>query len=132
MNNSIKLARPILIVFVILSAFFVIGKSTLLKWNIDHEVLIAGNLIIFALVLVSFFMLERAIRSSNPHSFLKGMYMSFLVKFFLLALAAFIYIQVEKKDVNKGALFACIGLYFVYTFMEVSALMKQLKSKKNA
>jgi len=34
--------------------------------------------------------------------------------------------------VNKAALFTCIGLYFVYTFIEISVLLKLLKQKKNA
>jgi len=37
-----------------------------------------------------------------------------------------------KKDLNKPALFACMALYLVYTFVEVSSLQKLLKQKKNA
>jgi hypothetical protein len=50
----------------------------------------------------------------------------------VIAIAAFIYIQMAKKEVNKPALFACMGLYLVYTFIEISTLTKMLKQKKNA
>ena len=54
------------------------------------------------------------------------------LKFFVVAIAAFIYIMVTKKNVNKPALFFCMGLYIVYTFFEVSSLLRVLKQKKNA
>ena len=56
---------------------------------------------------------------------------SIMIKMFLLVVVAFIYIAMYKKDLNKPALFISMGLYLVYTFMEVSALMKRLKQKTN-
>jgi hypothetical protein len=40
--------------------------------------------------------------------------------------------MITKKEVNKPALFTCVGIYFIYTFIEIAALMKLLKEKKNA
>jgi hypothetical protein len=117
---------------VFVSGFFVAGRSLLAKWDTDQGVLVWGNLLVFATVITSFLLLRKAIDSPNPQSFVRAMYGSFIIKFFVLALGAFIYIMVAKKDVNKPALFGCIGLYFVYTFFEINALMKLLKEKKNA
>ena len=102
------------------------------NWDADQAVLLVGNLIVFATVFVSYFLLQKAIFSPNPQSFIRAMYGSFIIKFFLLALAAFVYIMVTKKEVNKPALFTCVGIYFIYTFIEIAALMKLLKEKKNA
>lgn len=133
MNQSnLRLLRPLLILFVFVSGFFVAGRSLLAKWDTDQGVLVWGNLLVFATVITSFLLLRKAIDSPNPQSFVRAMYGSFIIKFFVLALGAFIYIMVAKKDVNKPALFGCIGLYFVYTFFEINALMKLLKEKKNA
>lgn len=132
MKNSLSLARPLLIVFIILNGLFITSKSLLTKWGFDQAVLLGGNLLVFAVVFISFLLLYKAIHSSNPQSFVRAMYGSFIVKFFLIAIAAFVYIQVTKKDVNKPALFTTMGLYLVYTFIEISMLMKLLKSKKNA
>ena len=41
-------------------------------------------------------------------------------------------IEGNKKEVNKPGLFFCMGLYIVYTFIEVSGLMKVNKQKTNA
>ena len=132
MKSSLSLARPLLVVFIAISGFFVAGKNMLAKWGMDQNVAIVGNIIVFALVLISFLLLVRSVRSSNPQAFVRAMYMSFLLKFFALAIAAFVYIQITKKDVNKPALFACMGLYIIYTILEVGTLMKVLKEKKNA
>lgn len=121
-----------LIVFVLLNVLLVTGKNLLESWNVDTVVLATGNLLVFVIVLVSYFLLRKAIYSSNPQVFVRAMYGSFMIKFFVLAIGAFIYIQVAGKNVNKQALFTNMGLYFVYTFIEISALMKLLKQKKNA
>ncbi|HEX5653054.1 MAG TPA: hypothetical protein VFX58_08270 [Chitinophagaceae bacterium] len=132
MNHSLKFIRPLIILFIVVNAFFLMAKNLLFSWGVDRDVLIAGNLLVFLTVLVSFFLLQKAIYSSNPQAFVRAMYGSFIIKFFVLALAAFIYIQVTKKNVNKQALFGSIGIYFIYTFIEISALMKLMKQKKNA
>ena len=52
-------------------------------------------------------------------------------KFFVLAIAAFVYIAIFKKMISKPALFGCLGLYFLYTFIEMRSVMKMSK-KPNA
>ena len=133
MNKSTLAAiRPMIIVFIIISGFFITAQSLLAKWDADRDVLIAGNLLVFASALVSFILLKNGLTSSNPQAFIRAMYGSFIIKFFVIAVAAFIYIMLTKKNVNRPALFTCIGLYFLYTFIEISVLMKLLKQKKNA
>jgi len=55
-----------------------------------------------------------------------------MIKLFICVIAALIYIFLFRKDVNRAALFTCMGLYLIYTFIEVSVLTKMLKEKKNA
>jgi hypothetical protein len=43
-----------------------------------------------------------------------------------------IYIFACRKNLNKPSLFTCMGLYLLYTLMEVSTLTKRLREKKNA
>ena len=131
-QNSLRPLRSLLILFIIVSGFLVAGRSILAKGQIDQEVFLVGNLIVFATVISSFLLLKKATTSPNPQVFVRAMYGSFIIKFFVLALVAFIYIMAVKKNVNKPALFGCIGLYFIYTFLEISAILKLLKEKKNA
>ena len=123
---------PVMLFFILLNGFFIAGKSILAKWNADQEVLIIGNALLFMLTLISFLLARRGINHSNPHVFIRSVYISVMLKLFACMIAAFIYISIFKKDLNKAALFTCMGLYLVYTFMEVGILMKMLKQKKNA
>lgn len=130
-KNLLQSIRPLLIVFVFLTVFFITGKSWLEKKGIDRDVLVIGNLILFAVSLLAFLITSRAFSSPNPQAFVRAMYGSFIIKFFIVAVAAFIYIMATRKNVNKPALIACVGLYIIYTGMEIRALMKLLKEKKN-
>ncbi|MBC7873266.1 MAG: hypothetical protein H7Y01_04680 [Ferruginibacter sp.] len=111
---------------------FLDRKHLLDKPGIDGEVLLIGNFILMVATSLSFVVSQRSLRSANPGASVRSLYGSFMIKFFVIAIAAFIYIMVAKKNVNKPALLICMGLYLVYTFMEVSSLQKLLKQKKNA
>lgn len=131
-RNSIAPLRPMILFFVVLNGFFVAGRSLLDKWNADQAVLIAANLVLFVVTLVSFLLTKRSFNASNPHAFIRAIYTGFMVKFFVCIAAAYVYIVSSKTGVNKNALFVSLGLYLLYTFMEVSILTKLLKKKKNA
>ena len=132
MNKSKwTLLRPMILVFVLLNAFFIAGKSWLSEKGVDQQVLIIGNLLLFGVSLLSFVLTQRSLPADNPHVFVRAIYGSFIIKFFVLAAAAFVYIMITGKNVNKAALFSCMGLYIVYTFFEVSSLLRLLKSQKN-
>lgn len=104
----------------------------LLRWGFDPDVLIVGNLLVVIITLVSYLVLNRGMRSTNLHSFVRAIYGSFILKFFVIAITAFVYIMIAKKNVNKASLITCMFLYLIYTFIEVSVLTKMMKQKKNA
>jgi hypothetical protein len=134
MNRKSWLRQP-LTYFWIFSNFLILfldWKNVFRHSGIDTTVILFGNFILFAVSILSFWMMQRSLKSSNPQSFMRAMYGSFIAKFFVVAITAFVYIQMAKKEVNKPGLFICMGLYIVYTFLEVSSLMKMLKQKKNA
>jgi hypothetical protein len=131
-GNKLRPFLPVIILFVALNGFFVTGRSMLEKWNADQSVLIMGNLVLFIVTLLSYLLALRGLRSDNPHAVVRSVYGSFMVKFFICIIAALAYIISVKRNVNKPALFACMGLYLVYSFIEVSVLTKLSKQKKNA
>ena len=132
MKNNRRLLLPFIILFILLNGFFIAGKNWFAAKGINQEVLIAGNLVLAIATLLSFWISYRAHQSSNPNASVRSLYGSFMIKFFLIIITAFVYILVAKKNVNKPALIICAGLYIVYTYMEVSVLTKLLKQKKNA
>lgn len=122
---------PIVLLFIVLNALFISGKVFLERWGVDQEVLIIGNLLLFIIFLLSFLVAQRGLKTTNPHAFVRSIYGSMMIKFFLCIIAAFIYISICKKDLNKPALFTLMGLYLVYTFIEVATLTKMSKQKVN-
>ena len=131
-NNAARPFLPIAILFVVLNGFFLAGKSMLQRWNADQDVLIVGNLLLFLITLLSFFMARKGLKNANPHAFVRSVYGGIMLKLFICIIAAFIYIASLGKQLNKPALFTCMGLYLLYTFLEVSILTKMLKGSSNA
>lgn len=122
---------PVLFLFITINVFLTVGRTMLQKWNIDQDVLIIGNLVIFCVTLLSYFLTMRGISSTNPHAFVRFVYVSIMLKLLVCIIAALIYIFLSRSNINKPALFVCMGLYLFYTFIEVMILIKSLKQKTN-
>ena len=130
-KRRVKSFLPIVVIFVILNGFFIAGKTMLARWGVDQEVVIIGNLLLFVISIVSFLLGLRGLKNPNPHAFVRSVYTSMMLKLFICIIAAFIYISMYRDNINKPALFTCMGLYLLYTFVEVSILTKLLKGKTN-
>jgi len=122
---------PVLYFFLIVSALILIFQFLMPGTAINYPVLLIGNLLLFIVGNISVQMTVKALTDKNTQVFLRMIYGSFLLKFFVFAIAAFIYIRLFKKEVNKPALFGCLGLYILYTIIEVRSALKQSK-KTNA
>lgn len=113
--------------------FLIFDKTNVLaNAGIDSWVLVGGTVILFFATALSFWLSERSLHSKNPQAPIRSMYGSFMIKFFVILIAAFIYIMMAKKNVNKPALMICMGLYLVYSTLEVFSIQKLLNQKKNA
>jgi len=123
---------PLIFTFAFITAFCLTGKSWLADYKLDSNVILIGNAILFFVSLIAFLITSRSFRSSNPQSFVRAMYGSFMIKFFVVAIAAFIYIMIAKQSLSRQSLGACGILYIVYTILETRALTRLLKKKKNA
>jgi hypothetical protein len=126
-KRNFKSFFPIAIFFIALNVFFVSGRSMLARWGMEQDVLIIGNLILLLITLVSFFLAQKGLKNPNPHVFVRSVYSGMMIKLFLCVIVVFIYVSLYKTTYNKPALFTCMALYLVYSFMEVSILMKLLR-----
>lgn len=131
-KNKFNGFLPVVLVFIMLNGFFLSGRHLLEGWGVDQIVVVIGNMLLFLITLFSFLLSKGGLNHPNPHAFVRAIYMSVMLKLFACIIAAFIYISIYKSHLNKPALFFCMGLYLVYTFMEIAALTKMLKQKKNA
>jgi len=130
-TTGIKAFRPILLIFIITNALFLSARPMFNKWNIDTDVMIIGNLVLFLATVVSFYLYTRSMHTKNAHAIIRTMYGSIMSKMIICLIAAFIYISVAGKSVNKGGIFGCMFLYLLYSFIEVAILMKLSKQNKH-
>jgi hypothetical protein len=127
-KNFIRVFLPVLLIFIITNGFFLTAGTLAAKWNIDRDVVIAGNLVLFIATGISFFLYYKALRNNNVQAFLRMIYGGMFLKMMICLFAAFIYIIIAGKTVNKGAIILCLFLYLVYSSVEIVLLLKQRKN----
>ncbi len=126
-----RLFVPVVLLFIILNALFLTAKNWLLKYGFSQEVLIMGNLILFLVTLVSLYFHVKGFLHKNIQVFFRSVYGSLMVKMVVCAAAVIIYALLSRPNLNKPALYICMALYFVYSFIEVRMVFRLLKQKKN-
>ena len=135
MNEKLKanrLAVPLILFFLLVTALCVGGKKQLSQWGINPIVVGAGNLILFAVSLLSFVLYQRAISHPTTMGFLRNTYGGLFLKLLACAIAVAAYVLADREHVNKQGIFACVFLYFVYTLLEMRSLMQWNKARRNA
>jgi len=121
---------PIVIIFVVTTLIFILVPSLDFLWNMNKIVMLAGNAVLFVATFISFYLFSRSLGNNNVHAFLRMIYGGMFAKMLICLFAALIYIMIVKKGVSKGAIFGCMFLYFVYTFVEISIIMKLSRKDK--
>ena len=128
-TNRLKSFTPILLIFIVLNALLLVFRSRFEEWNVDADVLLVANLLLFVITLISFMLALRGLKNPNPNVFVRSVYSSMIIKLFAGMIAATIYISIYQKGLNKPALFGSMGLYLLYTFSEVAVLTRMLRQK---
>ncbi|MBS0027853.1 hypothetical protein ACTJJ0_04250 [Chitinophaga sp. 22321] len=117
-------------VFGILNGLIIIFKPRLLDLGTHVNVLMAGNLIMAIISLVSYIMSRRGLASSNHNAFIRAVYGSTLSKLFLCVIGIVTYVLSYKPDVSKLTIFMLLFLYLVYTVFETLSLFRLTRLKK--
>ena len=131
-KKQFRFFLPVVLVFILVNISFLFLQEKWEQGGIDTVFLLVGNTVIFLLTLLSFLMNTRGLVTKNNHAFVRMVYGSFIIKFIVITGALAIYLSAGSKGLNKSAIFICMGLYLVYLFLEITALMKLSKEKKNA
>ncbi len=117
--------------FLIISFVSMIFKESLNQQGLDWQVLMGGNIFLYIVTSISFHLLREGMVATTTAAFLTRVYGSILLKLFGCAIAALAYIFLSGSKLNKPALFTLMGLYLVYTFVEMRILMKHIKHQKD-
>lgn len=130
-NRRKKPWWPIVLIYAVSTAVLITGKKWAATYHVDSDILLIGNTVLMVATLFSFLLYQRSLNNNQPQAFLRYIYSGMFLKMIICLAAAFVYIALADKGVNKPALFGCMFLYFVYTFVEVSILLRLSKQQKN-
>ena len=119
-----KALVPVVVAFIIITILLLSLKNNLEAKGVDAYVVMGGNLVLFMASSLSIFMYAKALKNQNAFGFVRNVYSGFILKFFILIAAVIIYLF-TAKEVNKPALFICMGLYFIYTFVGTRTVLKK-------
>lgn len=126
-----RLFIPLVGLFLTLNGFFLFAGGWLTKYGMSRDVLIGGNVILFVVSIVSLYFLVNGFLHKNVQVFFRSVYGSLMIKMFVCAAAVIIYALANRATFNKPALYICMALYFVYSFIEVRMIFRLLKQKKS-
>jgi hypothetical protein len=127
--NLRKALRPIWLLFIVVNFIGLVFYKQLKTAGIDADVLIAGNIFVFNLTIVSFYMLNRGLNAKTTFNFMSAVYGSFLMKLVVGAGAVVLYVLYAGEQKNLPAVFVSMFLYLFYTFLEIKGLLDLLKQK---
>lgn len=127
--NVRKALRPIYILFIIINAVALVLYKQLKSAGVDADVLMTGNIFVFTLTVISFYMLNKGLNAKTTFNFMSAVYGSFMMKFIVGAAAVVVYVLYAGEQKNLPAVFASMFLYLFYTFFEIKGLLELLKKK---
>lgn len=109
-----------LLLFFVLSSTICLGfKMKEYDARVNFDVIEGGNVLIFILSMISCRMHLKAATSKDANAFVRSIQGSMLLKLFILGAAAFIYVYLAGAKRNAPAIFICMGLYVIYSIIEV-------------
>lgn len=124
-----KRLLPLTLMFIVLTALLLIFRSTLEEAGFNTGFVLIANAILFVLSTIAFRIQMRYIKSPNPHAFVRSVYSSVVMKMLLILAALFIFIVAMNGEINKQAIFVTMGIYVLYSSLEVFQLMKLVRKK---
>jgi hypothetical protein len=120
-RKSTNAIARMLIFFLLVNSFCLIFKNWLDAKAIDHMVVIIANCILFILSILIFLMHKRSAQNANPNVFVRSVMAGTFIKLMVIAGAVTIYLITAGENKSVYGVVAGIGLYFVYTFIEVKS-----------
>ena len=130
-STSRKPFKPVYLLFTFVTLICIIWAKRLAIAGVDNEVIIIGNVLLFALAMLTLYMHTKAAKNSNPNVLVRSIMGAMLLKMMVVGTTAIIYVLVAKQNRNLPAIFVLMGLYLVYLVIEVKVAL-QLNKKEPA
>jgi len=125
-----RIYLPLILIFIVINSLCIVFKSRLADKNIDADVVLGANLILFIITILTTLMHSKAIKNANPNVFVRSVMGATIIKFFVIAFAVFIYLFLAGENRSVYAVIMSMGLYVVYTIFELQSVFR-LNRKEN-
>jgi hypothetical protein len=121
--------RPLSLLYIITTALMLALQNKLAQYKIDLVVAVSANLILFMVTRFNIYFQMKNLRNPNPNAVIRGVMAATFLKLFVLGAAVIIYLLAAGKDRSINAVFLGMGLYIIYTWLEVKISLR-LNPKK--
>lgn len=128
-KDFIKLIRPIILLFFLLTLLIFLLSSPLRQINVAVTVVLSANFLLFLVSIVNLFFQCKQINNPNPNVVIRGIMAGMFIKLFGLGAAVLIYLIASGSSRSINAVFMGMGLYIIYTWLEVRISLR-LNPKK--
>ena len=119
-----KIFLPLVLVFVVVNLLALLMGSVFKTWNIDPWLIAGANCLLFLISVYNAVQHVKVMLQSNPHAMVRGVMGTTVLKLFVLGTAAFIYLYNSGESRNVNGLFLSMGLYILYTWLDVRIALK--------
>ena len=126
-----KPIKPLLLLFLGINALILVAKSRLEEMGMRYEVVTIANILLFLFTLISLLLQIKAASNANPNAIVRAVMAGMGIKLIGFAVAILVYLSIVGKDKSNTSVYASLGLYMIYTWVEVRLFLKQ-NPKKNA
>jgi hypothetical protein len=115
---KLKHLLPVLFVFVMVNAVLLTAHSLLTEQYVKYEFVMAVNLMLLMMSIFNFNRI-RKVDMKNPRAMVNSVMIGTLLKMVIFAGAALFYATQKKAPVGMPTLLISMGLYLVYTWLEI-------------
>jgi len=122
----------LIFLFLAILLFLHFGYNWLQLNGVEVTVVFYANLLLFVLSVFGAILHGLGIKSNDPYDFYKFVMLATMLKLFVSAIAVVVYIFTVGKNKNVPAVYIGMGLYFLYTAIEVIFALRLSNSKQHA
>ncbi len=115
---------PIAALFMLMNAIGLYGIYFLPLGGIKFPFILVVNWMLFVLSVFSFRRIQK-MDVQKPNLMVQSVMMGTIIKMMVFALAALVYAKQQKEPVGLTSLSISMGLYLVYTYLEIQWSLKK-------
>ncbi len=129
MTKSTNWIKSFAVLYIMITGLVLLFEDRLAVKEISAPVIIGGNTLLLLFSVLNLYFQQKNINNPNGSAVIRGVMAGTFLKLMGLAAAALIYLVAAGPSRNVNGVFVCMGLYIIYTWLEVRISLR-LKPKK--